>query len=131
VIFDQPQRLKRISLVFVEPEAQRTQEFTLKWSPDHGKSFREIVRQQRNFSSPDATRETEDHAVELSNVTLLELTIDPDKQNGCSRLPFEFALGLIFSRTLKNPHRRGPLTLIAATIILAKHASRKRIAQYR
>jgi len=45
VIFDQPQCLKRISLVFVEPAAQRTQEFTLKWSPDHGKSFQEIVRQ--------------------------------------------------------------------------------------
>jgi len=85
VIFDQPQRLKRISLVFVEPEAQRTQEFILKWSPDHGKSFQEIVRQQWNFSSPDATREVEDYGVELSNVTLLELTIDPDQQNGSAR----------------------------------------------
>ena len=45
VILVQPQCLKRISVVFVEPEAQRTQEFTLKWSPDRGNSFQEIVRQ--------------------------------------------------------------------------------------
>ena len=85
VIFDQPQRLKRISLVFVETEAQRTQEFTIKWSPDRGNCSQEIVRQQWNFSSPNATREIEDYAVELSNVTLLDLTIDPDKQNARAR----------------------------------------------
>src|SRR5215469_11643417 len=78
--FDQPQRLRQISLEFVETEIERTQEFTLRWSPDHGNTFREIVRQQWNFSSPDATQETENYAVELSNVTLLELTIEPDKE---------------------------------------------------
>jgi hypothetical protein len=30
----------RIWLVFEEIEAQRTQEFVLRWSPDHGRSFR-------------------------------------------------------------------------------------------
>jgi hypothetical protein len=40
-----------------------------------------IVRQQWNFSSPDAARETEDYSVELSNVTLLDLIIEPDKEN--------------------------------------------------
>lgn len=39
------------------------------------------MRQQWNFSSPDATREIEDYTVELSNVALLEPTINPDKQN--------------------------------------------------
>jgi len=85
LIFDQPQSLKRISLVFVEMEVSRTQEFILRWSPDRGNSFREIVRQQWNFSRPDATRETEDYAVELSNVTLLELIIEPDKENRKAR----------------------------------------------
>jgi hypothetical protein len=85
LIFDQPQRLRRISLVFEETETQRTQEFTLRWSPDHGNSFREIVRQQWNFSSPDATREIEAYAVDLSGVTLLDLTIDPDKVNRNTR----------------------------------------------
>jgi hypothetical protein len=46
LLFDQPQRLKRIWLVFKETETQRTQEFILRWSPDQGRSFREIVRQQ-------------------------------------------------------------------------------------
>jgi hypothetical protein len=81
LIFDQPQRVRRISVVFEETETKRTQEFTLRWSPDQGSSFREIVRQQWNFSSPDATRETEDYNVDLSNVTFLDLIIDPDKGN--------------------------------------------------
>src|SRR5262249_52954015 len=63
LIFDWPQRLRRISLVFEENEIKRTQEFTLRWSPDRGNSFQEIVRQQWNFSSPDATREIETYAV--------------------------------------------------------------------
>ena len=81
LIFDQPQSIKQISLLFVEKETQRTQEFTLRSSSDRGKSFREIVRQQWNFSSPDATRETENYAIELSRVTILDLTIDPDREH--------------------------------------------------
>ena len=85
LIFDQPQRLKRISLVFVETDVARTQEFTLRWSPDRGHSFHEIVRQQWNFSWPDGTREAEDYEVQLPDVTLLDLTIQPDKERGISR----------------------------------------------
>jgi hypothetical protein len=80
--FDQPQRLRRILVVFDETETKRTQEFTLRWSSDRGRSFREIVRQQWNFSSPGGTRETEEYNVDLSNVTPLDLIIDPDKGNG-------------------------------------------------
>src|SRR5262245_58603691 len=57
LVFDQPQRLKRISLVFEENEGPRTQEFTLRWSSNGGNSFQEIVRQQWNFSPPDTRRE--------------------------------------------------------------------------
>jgi hypothetical protein len=85
LIFDQPQRIRRISVVFEDTETKRTQEFTFRWSPDQGNSFREFVRQQWNFSSPDATRETEDYNVDLSNVTLLDLIIDPDKGNDQAR----------------------------------------------
>ena len=85
LIFDRPQRLKRISLVFEETEIKRMLDFTLRWSPDRGNSFQEIVRQQWNFSSPNGTRETEDYAVDLSQVTLLDLTIEPDKENGTAR----------------------------------------------
>jgi hypothetical protein len=70
------QRLRQILLVFEECEIKRTQEFTLRWSQDRGDSFQEGVRQQWNFSSPNATRETEHCAVDLSHVRLLDLTIE-------------------------------------------------------
>src|ERR1700693_4608198 len=78
LIFDQPQRVTRIALVFEETETPRTQEFVLRWSPDGGRSFREIVRQQWNFSPPETIREVEEFQVALSDVTVLELTIVPD-----------------------------------------------------
>jgi hypothetical protein len=84
LIFDQPQRLTRIALVFEENETERTQEFVLRWSPDSGRSFREIVRQQWNFSPPNAVREVEEFHVELSNVTTLELVIVPDISRGAA-----------------------------------------------
>jgi cold shock protein len=40
------------------------------------------VRQQWNFSSLDPTRKTEEYNLDLSNVRLLDLVIDPDKGNG-------------------------------------------------
>jgi hypothetical protein len=82
LVFDVPQRINRIWLVFEETVAERTQEFVLRWFSDGGHSFREIVRQQWNFSSPEATREIEDYQVELSDVTVLELVIVPDKRRG-------------------------------------------------
>ncbi len=82
LLFIRPQRLKRIRLTFVEPVTERTQEYVLRWSADGGKSFREIVRQQWNFSPHGATSETEDHRVELPAVTVLELTIIPDTSGG-------------------------------------------------
>ena len=81
LIFDQPQKLKRISLVFEDTENSRTQEFVLRWSLDN-KAFREIVRQQWNFSSPNSVREAEDYPVELSAVKVLELEVVPDKSGG-------------------------------------------------
>ena len=85
LIFDEPQTLTRIWLVFKDSENTRTQEFVLRWSSDNGNSFREVVRQQWNFSPPDSTREVEDYAVELSAVTVLELIIVPDKSGGAAR----------------------------------------------
>ena len=85
LIFDQPQKLKQISLVFEEKEVARTQEFVLRWSPDGGSSFREIVRQQWNFSPPETIREVEEYQVELSNLTILELSIVPNTSGGLAR----------------------------------------------
>jgi hypothetical protein len=44
--------------------------------------FREIVRQQWNFSPPNTTREVEEYRVELSGVNVLELIIVPDISGG-------------------------------------------------
>jgi hypothetical protein len=85
LIFDKPQRLTRIALVFEETETERTQEFVLQWSPDDGSSFREIVRQQWNFNLPNSMRESEEYQVGLSNVTVLELVIVPDISRGSAR----------------------------------------------
>jgi len=85
LVFDKPQDLRRISLVFEENEVKRTQEFVLRWSLDCGRSFREIVRQQWNFSPPETKRESEEYQVELLEVTVLELMIVPDISGGTAR----------------------------------------------
>src|SRR5213079_1436543 len=84
LIFHQPQKLRRISLVFEENEIKRTQEFVLRWSSDDGRSFREIVRQQWNFSPPDTAREVEVYQVEIPNVRILELIVVPDINGGAA-----------------------------------------------
>ena len=85
LIFDHPQNLRRISLVFEEAKTERTQEFVLRWSADGGSSFRDIVRQQWNFSPPNAIREVEEFQVALSAVAVLELVIVPDISRGAAR----------------------------------------------
>ncbi len=85
LVFDEPQPLRCISLVFEENETARTQEFVLRWSPDGGNSVKEIVRQQWNFNPPDSVREVETYQVELSAVTVLELIINPNIGGGVAR----------------------------------------------
>lgn len=89
LLFDEPQRLRRVSLLFLEEERARTQEFVLRWSPDGGRTFREVVRQRYNFSPAGATREAEDYHVALEGVTALELVITPDVSGGSARASLE------------------------------------------
>jgi hypothetical protein len=77
-LFDEPVSLHRIQLRFHEVAFERTQEFTLRWSPAKGGSTREIVRQQWNFSPTGSTTEIEDYVVDLDTVSVLELAIHPD-----------------------------------------------------
>ncbi len=78
LMFDNPQRIQRIKLGFMESQHVRTQEYVLRCSADHGQSFREIVRQQWNFSPDGANAEIEDHWVDLDEINILELSIVPD-----------------------------------------------------
>ena len=85
LLFDQPQRIRRIQLKFHEDEFERTQQFVLRWSSNGGESYIEIVRQQYNFSPPGTTSECEDYHLDLVGLTALELNIIPDISGGAAR----------------------------------------------
>jgi hypothetical protein len=85
LLFDEPQKIKQLHLEFYENELERTQQFVLRWSPNREQPYREIVRQQYNFSPPSTTRECEDYRVDLDGVAALELTIVPDISGGPAR----------------------------------------------
>lgn len=89
LVFDAPQRIRCIHLEFQETEQQRTQEFTLRWSTDGGRSYREVLRQQYNFGPPDNVREVEEYAVELDGLTALELDLVPDIGKGGAKASLE------------------------------------------
>jgi hypothetical protein len=82
LVFDHPQALHRLRLVFAESQQARTQEFVVRWSADGGQSYREIVRQQYTFSPPGTVHEVEEYQVPLQGVTHVELCIVPDIQAG-------------------------------------------------
>src|SRR3954447_4035602 len=77
--FDAPQAIRRVVLEVEEPEVARTQELQLAVSGDGGRTYRELVCQEYNFSPPGTTFEREDWAVVAEAVTHLRLVIRPDK----------------------------------------------------
>ena len=78
LMFDEPQNLRLIHLVFDEHEQERLQQYTLRWCSGAGQPYREIVRQQYSFSPPTSSREVEDFNVNLDSCAELELSIIPD-----------------------------------------------------
>ena len=78
LLFDTPQEIRRIAVLFVEQAEERSQEFALRYSSAR-ETGREIVRQQWGFSPNGSAQESEDYSVELHAVTKLELVIDPDR----------------------------------------------------
>ena len=82
IIFDELQRINLIHLLFNEEQQTRTQEFVLRWSPGNGQPYREIVRQQYNFSPESSTEQLENYSVNLEGVKIVELTIIPDVGGG-------------------------------------------------
>lgn len=82
IIFDTPRVIRRIWVHFEETEVERTHEFVLRWSPDNGQTYKDIFRQQWNFSPSGMREETENVFLDLSGVTILELTIKPDISGG-------------------------------------------------
>jgi hypothetical protein len=82
LLFDKPQSIKLIHLLFRETSHQRTQEFLLRYSTDQGASYNQILRQQYSFSPPSTYMQSEDYKVQLQAVTTLELSIIPDISGG-------------------------------------------------
>lgn len=76
ISFDAPQPIREISLGF-HVSASRTQEFALSSSSDGGIGYRELVRQQFNFSAS-TPREEESYRPNLTGVTDVKLVIRPD-----------------------------------------------------
>jgi len=83
IVFITPQKIKRIMLKFAESEIERTQEYVLNWYAENGES-QEILKQQWNFSPNGSTIQIENHHVDLANVSVLELCINPDINSGNS-----------------------------------------------
>lgn len=78
LLFDRPQAIHLVRLVFKDEELIRTQEFVLRWLPAGSESWIDLVRQQWNFSPPNTTEECEEYRFELSSAAALELSINPD-----------------------------------------------------
>ena len=79
LLFDRPQTIREIGLEIEELAVSRTQELSLSVSLDGGRTYRELVRQEYNFSPPDTSFEREVWSTSAGAVTHLRLDIKPDK----------------------------------------------------
>ena len=79
IAFHKPVTIRRITVEIEEREVARTQELQVSISSDGGQTYRELQRQEFNFSPDGATWQCEDWAVMASHVTHLRLFIRPDK----------------------------------------------------
>ena len=79
LVFDRPQTIRQIGIEVEELAVSRTQELSLSASSDGGRTYRELIRQEFNFSPPGTSFERELWSVSADAVTHLRLEIKPDK----------------------------------------------------
>ena len=79
LVFDSPQTIRQIGIEVEELAVSRTQELSLSTSSDGGRTYRELIRQEFNFSPPATSFERELWSVSAGVVTHLRLEIKPDK----------------------------------------------------
>ena len=79
LLFDSPQTIRKIGVEVEELAVSRTQELFVSISSDGGQTYRELVRQEFNFSPPGTSFEREVWSVAAEAVTHLRLEIKPDK----------------------------------------------------
>ena len=77
--FDRPQAISRLVYEVEETMRERTQEVRVELSEDGGRSYRQILVQEYNFSPGGATYQREGQRVNRRQVTHLRLTIVPNK----------------------------------------------------
>lgn len=77
--FDTAQNINMVSLEIEETEVSRTQEVTLATSRDGGQTYRELLRQEFNFSPSGTTFEHEEWRLAAEGITNLRVWIRPDK----------------------------------------------------
>ena len=79
--FDAPRHIAGLVYETEEKEVARTQEVSFEVSTDQGAHFREILRQEYNFSPDGSTFHREELAFDLPAATDLKMVIKPDKGN--------------------------------------------------
>ena len=78
LLFDSPQTIRKIGVEVEELAVSRTQELSVSVSSDGGRTYRELVRQEFNFS-PGTSFERELWSAPEGAVTHLRLEIKPEK----------------------------------------------------
>src|SRR5215469_2755760 len=89
LLFNQPQTIRLIQVVFREKEFARTQEFVLRWLPQGAGAWKDVVRQQWTFSPPNTETECEEYQVDLPSASELELSVRPNISGGETRASLE------------------------------------------
>jgi len=79
--FDAPQTIRKVRLEVEERDTSRTQEVDVAVSDDGGQTYRQVTRQQYNFSPPGTTMEREEWQFSAVGVTHVRLRITPDKSD--------------------------------------------------
>ena len=77
--FDAPQTIRKVLVEVEEPDIRPHPGNGGIVSQDGGQTYRELVRQEYNFSPPGTTFEREEWSVEADAMTHLRLAIKPDK----------------------------------------------------
>jgi hypothetical protein len=86
--FRHPTTVSRLRVVSWEPEQSRTQEMAVWASSRRGERHREVLRQQFIFSPSGATEHVDEYAVQLEDVSALQVRIVPslDGQRAVARV---------------------------------------------
>ena len=82
--FDAPQTICAVGVEAEESGATRTNVLTISLSDDGGRTYRERVRQEFNFS-PGTVFEREEWSMPADGVTHLRIVVQPDKGNAPHR----------------------------------------------